>query len=133
MSASMPRGAIWPACEEPRVEACGDVGGVTATRVGACPNMIARRCAPVSEVTASRDQLYGADEVFLTGTAAEITPVREIDLRKIGSGKIGPVTRRIRARFESITRGREAAFDRWLRLVLPAILAADRRAAEQRP
>lgn len=66
------------------------------------------------EVTASRDQLYTADEVFLTGTAAEITPVREIDLRAIGAGGVGPVTRRLRERFEAATHGRDARYARWL-------------------
>ena len=79
---------------------------------------------PVAEVTASRDQLYTADEVFMTGTAAEITPIREIDLRQIGSGKVGPVTRRIRGRFEAITRGRESAFEHWLTYVDAKVRAA---------
>ena len=70
-----------------------------------------------AEVTASRDQLYTADEVFLTGTAAEITPVREIDLRTIGSGKVGPLTRRIRSRFEAVVRGKDSTFERWLTYV----------------
>ena len=49
----------------------------------------------VREEAIARDELYIADEVFLTGTAAEITPVREIDHRKIGRGEAGPVTRRL--------------------------------------
>ncbi len=68
----------------------------------------------VSEVSVSRDQLYIADEVFLTGTAAEITPVREIDLRVIGSGGVGPVTRRLRDAFQAITHGGDSRYDRWL-------------------
>src|SRR5262249_23545106 len=48
---------------------------------------------PVEEQTFARDELYLADEVFLCGTAAEITPVREIDDRRIGAGECGPVTR----------------------------------------
>jgi branched-chain amino acid aminotransferase len=71
----------------------------------------------VSEVMATRDQLYNADEVFLTGTAAEITPVREIDFRAIGSGAVGPVTARIRDRFRAITEGREPRYARWLTYV----------------
>ncbi len=47
----------------------------------------------VEESTFARDELYLADEVFFTGTAAELTPVREIDDRKIGAGECGPVTR----------------------------------------
>ena len=45
----------------------------------------------VEEVTFTRDALYIADEVFFTGTAAEITPVREVDNRRIGEGKPGPL------------------------------------------
>ena len=52
----------------------------------------------------ARDELYIADEVFLTGTAAEITPVREIDHRKIGRGEAGPVTRRLQ---EGVLLGRQ--------------------------
>ena len=71
----------------------------------------------VREVTATRDQLYAADEVFLTGTAAEITPVREIDLRVIGTGRVGPVTRRLREVFHAATHGTEPRYDRWLTYV----------------
>ena len=78
----------------------------------------------VREVTASRDQLYTADEVFMTGTAVELTPVREIDLRPIGSGKVGPVTRRLRERFRAITHGEDRRFDRWLTYVDRAGAAA---------
>ena len=78
----------------------------------------------VSEVTVSRDQLYAADEVFLTGTAAEITPVREIDLRVIGSGTVGPVTRRLREAFQAIIHGKDSRYDRWLTFVDKASASA---------
>ena len=45
---------------------------------------------PVTETSITRDELYIADEVFLTGTAAEVTPVREVDRRRIGSGPAAP-------------------------------------------
>lgn len=54
---------------------------------------------PVEERTFARDELYVADEVFLCGTAAELTPVREIDDRGIGDGTPGPITRRVQETF----------------------------------
>ena len=54
---------------------------------------------PVEERVFPRDELYCADEVFLTGTAAELTPVREIDDRKIGDGNAGAITKRLQEAF----------------------------------
>ena len=68
----------------------------------------------VREELISRDELYIADEVFLTGTAAEITPVREIDHRKVGRGEAGPLTRRLQESFFSIVKGTDAKHDHWL-------------------
>src|SRR5512140_2361623 len=68
----------------------------------------------VREETIARDELYIADEVFLTGTAAEITPVREIDHRKIGRGEAGPLTRRMQEAYFSIVRGSDTKHDHWL-------------------
>ena len=62
----------------------------------------------------TRDELYIADEVFLTGTAAEITPIREIDGRTIGSGKPGELTKRLQSRFFEVVRGKDAKFLEWL-------------------
>ncbi|MEK6705906.1 MAG: branched-chain amino acid transaminase [Bdellovibrionota bacterium] len=59
----------------------------------------------VTETRFTRDELWCADEVFLTGTAAEITPVREIDGRLIGAGKPGPITATIRRDYSDIVRG----------------------------
>jgi branched-chain amino acid aminotransferase len=56
----------------------------------------------------SRDELYLADEVFLTGTAAEITPVREIDDRPIGAGTMGPITERLQTAYFELVRGKSA-------------------------
>jgi branched-chain amino acid aminotransferase len=69
---------------------------------------------PVKEARFSRDEMYIADEVFFTGTAAEITPVREVDDRRVGTGKPGPVTRRIQEKFFDIVHGRDALFRHWL-------------------
>jgi len=68
----------------------------------------------VSEERFTRDEAYLADEVFMTGTAAEVTPVREVDDRQIGAGQPGPLTRELQHRFTAITRGEDAAYHRWL-------------------
>jgi branched-chain amino acid aminotransferase len=69
---------------------------------------------PVHEGRITRDQLWLADEVFLTGTAAEVTPIREVDDRQIGDGTVGPVTRRLQARFFDIVRGSDTSHPEWL-------------------
>jgi branched-chain amino acid aminotransferase len=61
-----------------------------------------------------RTELYVADELFLCGTGAEVTPVRSVDRRTVGDGLIGPVTRRLSDRFEAIVRGRVPARIDWL-------------------
>ena len=68
----------------------------------------------VEEGRITRDELYIADEVFLTGTAAEITPVREIDNRTIGNGKRGKTTGRIQKMFFEIVHGNHTKFNKWL-------------------
>ena len=68
----------------------------------------------VAEERFTRDEMYIADEVFVTGTAAELTPVREIDNRCIGTGKPGPVTAALQKRFFSIVRGEDSSHDSWL-------------------
>ena len=71
----------------------------------------------VHECRITRDQLWLADEVFFTGTAAEITPVREIDNRPIGEGSVGPITKKIQTRFFDIARGTDSSHPEWLTLV----------------
>jgi branched-chain amino acid aminotransferase len=71
----------------------------------------------VHEVPFTRDEMWTADEVFMTGTAAEVTPVREIDDRRIGSGEPGPVTRRLQDHFFAIVKGDDADHDHWLTYV----------------
>jgi branched-chain amino acid aminotransferase len=66
------------------------------------------------ETTLTRDDLYIADEVFLCGTAAEVTPVRELDHRKIGSGGRGPVTEQIQAGYFDIVQGKNEKFISYL-------------------
>ncbi|MCX5798499.1 MAG: branched-chain amino acid transaminase [Proteobacteria bacterium] len=68
----------------------------------------------VQEDRFTRDELYIADEVFFTGTAAEVTPVREVDGRKIGKGKPGPITLKIQKKFFEVARGMHKAYTSWL-------------------
>jgi branched-chain amino acid aminotransferase len=62
----------------------------------------------------TRDEIYLADEAFLTGTAAEITPIRELDDRRIGNGKPGPVTQAVQQTYSSAVRGEDARYSAWL-------------------
>ena len=68
----------------------------------------------VKEQRFARDALLVADEVFLTGTAAEVTPVRDIDGHKIGSGGRGPITERIQTAYRDAVTGKLAGFESWL-------------------
>ncbi len=69
---------------------------------------------PVDETRFTRDELYVADGAFLTGTAAEITPIREVDNRKIGTGKPGAITKHIQKRFFDIVKGKDKKHKDWL-------------------
>jgi branched-chain amino acid aminotransferase len=68
----------------------------------------------VLEERFTRDEMYIAEEVFVTGTAAELTPVREIDNRRIGTGKPGPLTAELQRRFFAIVRGEDSSHESWL-------------------
>ena len=65
----------------------------------------------------TRDDIYIADEAFFTGTAAEITPIRELDRRVIGNGGRGPVTARLQARYFEVVNGRAPEYADWLSYV----------------
>jgi branched-chain amino acid aminotransferase len=69
---------------------------------------------PLVEERFTRDELYIADEAFFTGTAAEITPIREVDNRTIGTGKPGPITVKLQAAFFDIVHGRDKKHAPWL-------------------
>ena len=71
----------------------------------------------VAEGPVSRDQLYGADEVFVCGTASEVIGLREIDFRAIGSGTTGPVPRALQTAFHSAVHGTGRRSAEWLRCV----------------
>ena len=62
----------------------------------------------------TRDDLYIADEAFFTGTAAEVTPIRELDGRVIGSGKIGPITAKLQKAFFDVVNGKNNQYSHWL-------------------
>ena len=62
----------------------------------------------------ARAELYLADEVFMTGTAAEVVPVREIDDRPVGTGQPGPITKKLQAMYDDVVNGRNPAHLDWL-------------------
>ena len=68
----------------------------------------------VREKRITRDELYCADEAFFSGTAAEITPIREVDDRRIGEGRRGPVTEKLQTLFFDIVAGRNPKYAGWL-------------------
>jgi branched-chain amino acid aminotransferase len=69
---------------------------------------------PVAEEKFTRDELFTAQEAFFTGTAAEVTPIREVDDRKIGIGERGPITKTIQTEFFDIVKGRRPEYGEWL-------------------
>ena len=68
----------------------------------------------VIEKRITRDELYCADEAFFTGTAAEITPIRELDNRQIGIGSRGPVTEKLQSLFFDVVAGKAPQYQHWL-------------------
>ncbi len=68
----------------------------------------------VRERQITRDEVYIADEAFFTGTAAEVTPIRELDGRVIGNGGRGPITAKLQARYFGVVEGRDSKHQEWL-------------------
>jgi len=87
------------------------LGGITRSTV---IELARDKGISVVEGPITRDELYVADELFLTGTAAEVTPVREVDHRRVGSGARGPVTERLQSLYFDVVSGRESKYERWL-------------------
>jgi branched-chain amino acid aminotransferase len=85
--------------------------GVTRDTVSTLAESLGKR---VVERRMTRDDIYTADEVFLTGTAAEVTPVREVDGRRIGQGAPGELTAQIQRMYADIVRGRSEDRLEWL-------------------
>ena len=71
----------------------------------------------IKEKRITRDEVYIADEAFFTGTAAEVTPIREVDNRVIGAGKRGPITERLQSMYFDVVHGRHESHLDWLSYV----------------
>jgi len=83
------------------------------TRSTVC-ELARRRDIQVEERQITRDDLYVADEIFLTGTAAEVTPIREVDHRTIGNGSRGPLTELLQEAYFDVVAGRDPGFEHYL-------------------
>lgn len=92
----------------------GALGGITRLAVLELAGALG---LPVAERALTRGELYLADELFMTGTAAEITPVREVDGRPIGAGERGPVTEAVQRAYDDAVHGRDERFEAWLDVV----------------
>lgn len=96
----------------PDVASCLD--GITRNTV---LTLAAEEGFKVVEKRITRDEIYTADEAFFTGTAAEVTPIRELDNRTIGAGGRGPVTERLQKRYFDCVKGLDPKHEDWLTLV----------------
>jgi branched-chain amino acid aminotransferase len=94
--------------------ASGILDGITRASV---VQLLSDEGVTVREATLTRGDLYAADELFLTGTAAEVTPIREVDDRPVGKGEPGPVTRRAQDLFAQAVTGKLPAYRSWLTYV----------------
>ena len=97
--------------------AAGILAGVTRDTVISLARDAGLR---VAEQRIVRDRLYDAEEVFLSGTAAEVIGVREVDFRVVGAGVIGPVTRSLQEAYRQAVRGKHPRSAEWLEIVEPA-------------
>ncbi|MGH9877810.1 MAG: branched-chain amino acid transaminase [Nitrososphaerales archaeon] len=91
----------------------GALAGITRNTILEIAKQNEIKCE-IANIT--RDELYIADEVFLTGTAAGVKPVIEIDKRTIGDGKTGVMTKELQRLYEQIVRGKDTRFTKWLTL-----------------
>ncbi len=96
----------------PEVTAC--LNGITRNTVLALADELGVR---VVEKRITRDEVYIADEAFFTGTAAEVTPIREVDGRQIGIGRRGPVTEKLQRAYFDLVTGKTDAHPEWRTLV----------------
>jgi branched-chain amino acid aminotransferase len=85
--------------------------GITRNTV---ERLIADEGLKLIEKRITRDEVYVADEAFFTGTAAEVTPIREVDDRQIGDGKRGPITEKLQRQFFDVVHGRASKHPEWL-------------------
>ncbi len=96
----------------PEVTAC--LNGITRATVLTLADELGIK---VVEKRITRDEVYIADEAFFTGTAAEVTPIREVDGRSIGIGRRGPVTERVQKAYFDLVTGKTDAHGEWRTLV----------------
>lgn len=93
----------------PDLNACLD--GITRRTV---MQLAADHGIKVTERRITRDELYCCDEAFFTGTAAEVTPIREVDNRTVGSGTRGPITTKLQAAYLALVKGQSSQYAEWL-------------------
>lgn len=93
----------------PELTAC--LNGITRNTIF---QLAAELGYPVVEKRITRDEVYIADEAFFTGTAAEVLPISDLDGRRIGAGKRGPITEQLQARYFDQVKGRRSQFPEWL-------------------
>jgi len=98
------------------------LGGITRRSV---LKLALDRNIPVVEQVLSREMLYMSDELFMTGTAAEVTPIRSVDDLQVGNGKPGPITRVLQEDFFAVVKGQVADRHGWLTPVVRAEVPAD--------
>ncbi len=96
----------------PEVTAC--LNGITRNTI---LTLAGERNIPIVEKRITRDEVYIADEAFFTGTAAEVTPIREVDGRKIGCGSRGPITEQLQTAYFDLVTGKTDAHPEWRTLV----------------
>lgn len=94
--------------------AAGALGGITQDSVR---TMLTDEGYEIRDFALSRTDLYYADELFFTGTAAEVTPIREVDDRPVGDGTPGPITRTAQALFMETVSGKNERYSDWLQYV----------------
>ena len=75
---------------------------------------------PVVERPIDRSEIYIADEAFFCGTGAQISPIISVDHRSVGSGAVGPITKRVKDRYFEIVRGNVPAYRHWVTPIDPA-------------
>jgi branched-chain amino acid aminotransferase len=86
----------------------------------------------VEERDMPREALYSADEIFMTGTAAEVTPVRSVDRKPVGKGEPGPITRSLQQAFFGLFDGRTEDTRGWLNFVSAASLSDEESSVDSR-
>ena len=96
----------------PEVTAC--LNGITRSTI---LTLARERNIPIVEKRITRDEVYIADEAFFTGTAAEVTPIREVDGRQIGCGSRGPITEQLQSAYFDLVTGKTDAHSEWRTLV----------------